>query len=55
VERYVEVIRQYADAGYDCVYLHQVGPDREGFFGFWRDELQPALARAGSREPIAVG
>ncbi len=55
VDRYVEVIQQYVDAGYDHVYLHQVGPDQEGFFRFWRDELQPALAKAGSREPIAVG
>jgi hypothetical protein len=41
---YVESIREYMDAGIDNVYLHQVGPDQEGFFRFWTEELQPALA-----------
>lgn len=44
VQAYVTSIREYADAGIDNIYLHQVGPDQEGFFRFWRDELQPALA-----------
>lgn len=30
-------------AGYDHVYLHQVGPDQGGFFSFWERELQPQL------------
>jgi hypothetical protein len=38
-------IQQFVDAGYDHVYLHQIGPDQAGFFGFWERELQPALAR----------
>ena len=45
VAGYVESIREYIDAGIDNVYLHQVGPDQEGFFRFWQEELQPALAR----------
>ena len=28
---YVDQIEKYADAGYDHVYLHQVGPDQQGF------------------------
>jgi uncharacterized protein Usg len=55
VDRYVESIQQYVEAGYDSVYLHQVGPDQEGFFEFWRKELEPALAKARPRAPIAVG
>ena len=31
------------DAGVDHVYLHQVGPDQEGFLRVWRDELQERL------------
>jgi len=55
VDRYLESIKQYVDAGFDNVYLHQVGPDQEGFFKFWRDELEPALEKTGARQPIAVG
>lgn len=47
VSRHVEVIRTYADAGYSHVYIHQVGPDQEGFFRFAREELRPALAGQG--------
>jgi coenzyme F420-dependent glucose-6-phosphate dehydrogenase len=43
VARYVEQVEQYVEAGFDHIYFHQVGRDQEGFFGFWRDELAPAL------------
>jgi coenzyme F420-dependent glucose-6-phosphate dehydrogenase len=36
-------IRAYIDAGYDHVYLHQVGPDQAGFLRFAERELLPAL------------
>lgn len=45
-ERHVQAIREYVDAGFDHVYLHQVGPDQEGFFRFFRDELRPLLSDA---------
>jgi G6PDH family F420-dependent oxidoreductase len=38
-EPYVDAVRQYLDAGYDHLYFHQIGPDQDGFFRFWRDEL----------------
>ena len=41
--RYLEEIRSYADAGIDHVYIHQIGPDQEGFFRFWENELRPQL------------
>lgn len=44
-ERHVAAIREYIDAGYDHVYVHQVGPDQEGFFGFYEREVLPELAR----------
>jgi G6PDH family F420-dependent oxidoreductase len=40
---YVESIRTYAEAGFDEIYLQQVGPDQEGFFTFYERELLPAL------------
>ena len=45
VAAYVASIRDYLDAGIDHVYLHQVGPDQDGFFRFWQDELQVALSK----------
>jgi G6PDH family F420-dependent oxidoreductase len=47
VERYVEQVQAYADAGYTHVYLHQVGRDQDGFFDFCRRELFAALREAG--------
>ena len=44
VDVHVEQIRAYVDAGYDHVYLHQVGPDQAGFLRFAERELLPALA-----------
>jgi len=38
-ERYRKEIERYEEAGFDHVYLHQVGPDQESFFRFARNEL----------------
>lgn len=42
-QRHVEAIEEYAAAGYDHVYVHQVGPDQEGFFDFYSREVLPQL------------
>ena len=36
-------IRTWEQAGFDRVAIHQVGPDQDGFFRFWEQELQPEL------------
>ena len=45
------------DAGFDHVYVHQVGPDQDGFFDFYEREVLPATAemvsRGGSRRKPA--
>jgi len=43
VDEIVDSVREYERAGYDHLYFHQVGPDQDGFFDFWREELRPAL------------
>jgi coenzyme F420-dependent glucose-6-phosphate dehydrogenase len=48
-ERYRQAIREYADTGFDHVYLHQVGPDQAGFFSFVEREVMPRLQRVGAR------
>ena len=44
VDGVVDSVRQFIAAGYDHLYFHQIGPDQDGFFRFWSEELQPALA-----------
>lgn len=43
LDRYLAKIRAFSEAGFDHVYLHQVGPDQEGFFRFWEREILPKL------------
>jgi coenzyme F420-dependent glucose-6-phosphate dehydrogenase len=42
-ERHLDAIQQFVDAGYDHVYVHQVGPDQEGFFRFYETKVLPRL------------
>jgi G6PDH family F420-dependent oxidoreductase len=53
VERHLAEVRKFIDAGYDHVYVHQVGPDQDGFIDFCQRELLPRLelepARLGAR------
>ena len=42
-EEHVAAIQELVDAGYDHACVHQIGPDQEGFFEFYDDEVLPAL------------
>ena len=42
-QRHIEKIRAYAEAGFDHVYVHQIGPDQRGFMEFYRREVMPQL------------
>jgi G6PDH family F420-dependent oxidoreductase len=42
--KHIEAIQKYVDAGFDEVYVSQVGPDQEGFLSFYRQEVLPAFA-----------
>ncbi|MFE1770930.1 TIGR03557 family F420-dependent LLM class oxidoreductase [Streptomyces sp. NPDC059008] len=42
-EAYVQAITAYVEAGFDAVYLSQIGPDQRGFFDFYRSEVLPRL------------
>lgn len=44
-EPYLEAIREYEQAGYDHVYLHQIGPQQEEMIRFCEKEILPAFAR----------
>jgi G6PDH family F420-dependent oxidoreductase len=40
-EAHLEAIESFAEAGFDHVYVHQVGPNQEGFFEFYEREILP--------------
>jgi coenzyme F420-dependent glucose-6-phosphate dehydrogenase len=42
-DRHREAIKEYEDAGFDHVFVHQIGADQEAFFRFYGSEI---LARA---------
>jgi coenzyme F420-dependent glucose-6-phosphate dehydrogenase len=44
-ERHLAGIRKYEKAGYDHVWVHQIGPDQEGFFRFYEREILPRLGK----------
>src|SRR5688572_6531451 len=47
-EAHLEGIRRFAEAGFDHVYVHQVGPDQDGCLDFYARDV---LAEAGRIEP----
>jgi hypothetical protein len=42
---YIKAIQSLQENGFDHVYLHQIGPDQEGFLKFFKSELLPALEK----------
>ncbi len=42
-ERHLAKLREYVDAGFDHVYVHQVGPDQEGFLRFYERDVLPRV------------
>jgi G6PDH family F420-dependent oxidoreductase len=43
-ERHRAAIQEYVDAGYDHIYVHQVGDEQDGFFEFYEREILPHFA-----------
>ena len=41
--RHVEAIQKFVSAGFNQVYVHQVGPDQAGFMRFYEREIMPNL------------
>jgi coenzyme F420-dependent glucose-6-phosphate dehydrogenase len=42
---YLEAIQTMSENGFDHIYLHQIGPDQEGFLKFFKGELLPLLEK----------
>jgi G6PDH family F420-dependent oxidoreductase len=47
-DRHASAVQEFVDAGYDHVYLHQIGPEQERFLEFCAQEILPRL-RQGVR------
>jgi G6PDH family F420-dependent oxidoreductase len=45
-DEHIKGIRAYADAGFDEVYIGQVGPEQAGFFEFYAGQVLPRLREA---------
>lgn len=43
VDAHVAALTEYADAGFDTLYVHQIGQDQRGFFDFCRTKVLPQL------------
>ncbi len=43
-QRHIARIQEFIDAGVDQIYVHQAGPDQEGFFRFYQREVLPHFA-----------
>lgn len=41
---FIESIQEYVDAGYDHVYLHQIGDDQDAFLEFYAEEVMPSFS-----------
>jgi coenzyme F420-dependent glucose-6-phosphate dehydrogenase len=42
-EVHIENIRKFTDAGFTHIWIHQIGPDQDGFFEFYSNEVLPKL------------
>jgi alkanesulfonate monooxygenase SsuD/methylene tetrahydromethanopterin reductase-like flavin-dependent oxidoreductase (luciferase family) len=40
-EKHIDEIKRFIDAGYDHVFVHQLGPQQKGFIDFYKDEVLP--------------
>lgn len=40
-QKHIETIEAYAKAGFDHIYVHQVGPDQKSFFEFYKKNILP--------------
>ena len=44
-ERHLEAIYEFVQAGFDRVYIHQVGPEQQAFLDFCAHEILPDFAK----------
>lgn len=40
-QKHINEINKFIEAGYDHIFIHQLGPKQEGFIDFYKDEILP--------------
>jgi coenzyme F420-dependent glucose-6-phosphate dehydrogenase len=45
-QKHLEGIQKFVDLGFEYVYVHQIGPDQDGFFNFYQQHILPELTSA---------
>ena len=48
--KHIDGIWRYLDAGFDHVYVHQIGDDQEGFMKFYQREVLGYFAHQNGRK-----
>ena len=43
VEKHMEAIRAYEQAGFDELYINQIGPEQDAFFEAYREHVLPRV------------
>jgi hypothetical protein len=43
IDAHLAAIQAYADAGFDELYVNQIGPDQDAFFDAYREQVLPSL------------
>ena len=51
IEEHIEAIREYERAGFDEVYVSQMGPDQDAFLAAYREHVLPRFAGAATSAP----
>lgn len=42
-QKHIQGLQELIDMGFEQVYVHQIGPDQDGFFNFYQKEVMPKL------------
>jgi coenzyme F420-dependent glucose-6-phosphate dehydrogenase len=53
-EKHLNAIREYIKAGFDQIYIHQIGPEQEQFMDFYAREILPQIAREAGEHRLAA-
>jgi G6PDH family F420-dependent oxidoreductase len=51
-EKHVKAIKEYIQAGFDHIFVHQIGPNQEGFMDFYAKQVFPQLERHVNSESL---
>lgn len=51
-EKHIKGIREYIQAGFDHIFVHQIGPNQLRFMEFYAKEIFPRIARELGERPM---